>query len=333
MNRILFFILFLFTVTRPTLAQYGTCNAAKLKELPNRKLIVVTELDSPRLIELLGKKRKTKEIDLYKASVENYNTNLRAIVERYWPFGQDIEYMSFSEADRMRRAKVKEYAVLYCGHVENFTTKGDEGARRHSGLVWEENFPTVNTKRDHWDTYAVMEIKLIEDLGKHETVFSQNLANILPDKADLLFGMQMLNQYVQADAAKAKFTQLQDVLSYKATMSDTTTLLLRKDWLHPYINENNVRAIYPHPYRIVDAHEYEAKVDCADSAFAYVQIIPEVDSRRAKIKVSYLHLVLNAADGAVLAVYSPGGQENEGKIITKSALKEYVRQDRSGNKR
>ncbi len=333
MSRTLFFIFFLFAVTQPTLAQFGTCNAAKLKELPQRKLIVVTELVSPRLIELLGKKRKTREIDLYKASVENYNANLRTIVERYWPFRKDIEYMSFSEADRLRRAKAKEYAVLYCGHVENFTTKGDEGARHHSGLVWEENFPTVNGKRDHWDTYAVMEIKLIEDLGKQETVFSQNLANILPDKADLLFGMQMLNQYVQADAAKAKFTQLQDVLTYKGTMPDTTTLLLRKDWLHPYLNESNVGSLYPHPYQVVEAADYQTKIGCTDSAFAYVQIIPEVDSRKAKIKVSYLHLVLNAADGAVLAAYSPGGQENDGKIITKSALKEYVRQDRSGNKR
>jgi hypothetical protein len=41
--------------------------------------------------------------------------------------------------------------------------------------------------------------------------------------------------------------------------------------------------------------------------------------------------VLNAADGALLAVYSPGGTEDEGKIITKSALKEYFRHERASN--
>jgi hypothetical protein len=68
-----------------------------------------------------------------------------------------------------------------------------------------------------------------------------------------------------------------------------------------------------------------------DSTYAYVQIIPEVISKRSKIKVNYLHLVLNAADGTLLAVYSPGGTEDEGKVITKSALKEYVRHERTSN--
>lgn len=332
MTRILFFIFFLSTAL-PALAQYGTCDPGKLKELPRRKLIAVIEQDSPRMIELLQKKRKIKEIDLYKASIERYNTNLRAIVERYWPYDKNVEYMTFSEADRLRRSKAKDYAVLYCGHIENFITKGDEGARHHSGLVWEEDFTKKYQKRDHWDTYAVMEIKLIEDLVKKEPVFSQNLSNIIPDKADLLFGMQMLNQYIQADGSKSKFSQLQDVITYKTTMADTTTLLIRKDWLHPYLNENNIGALYPHPYKVLELPAYEDKVACPDSGYAYLQIIPEVDSRKAKIKVSYLHLVLNAADGSVIAAFSPGAHEDDGKIITKAALKEYVRQDKSGNKR
>jgi hypothetical protein len=333
MKRRWFWTIFLLLLARVSQAQFGVCEPTRLRELPTRKLIVVTEMDSPRLIELLRRKRKTKEIDLYKAAIAQYNAWIREVVTRYWPYDpQNIEYMTFSEADRLRRGtKSKSYAVLYCAHVENFITKGNEGARHHSGLVWEENFTEVNKKREHWDTYAVMEVKLIEDLGNHNTVFSQNLSNVLPDKADLVFGLQMLNRYIKADEAKAaKLSVMQDVLSYAAAKSDITTLLLRKDWLHPYLNEYNVKSLYPHAYDVVDTGTYQARVG-GDSTYAYVQIIPEVISKRSKIKVNYLHLVMNAANGALLAVYSPGGTEDEGKIITKSAIKEYFRHERVSN--
>lgn len=333
-RRFFWSVFFFLLLTQASWAQFGVCAPEKLSELQGRKLIVVTEMDSPRLIELLRKKRKTKEIPLYKAAVEQYNAWMRQVVECYWPYNNDIEYMTFSDADRLRRTKSKEYAVLYCAHVENFTTKGDEGARRHSGLNWPEDFLGANKKRDHWDTYAVMEIKLIEDLGNRNTVFSQNLSNVLPDKADLAFGMQMFHHYLRAAEAKAsKLSVMQDVLNYAPSLSDSTTLLIRKDWLHPYLNEANVGAVYPHPYRVVDAKTYQIRIGCGDSTYAYVQIIPEVISKKAKIRVNYLHLVLNAADGSVLAAYSPGGAEQDGKIITKNALKEYVRQERNGNKR
>ena len=325
-----FWTIFLLLLARVSQAQFGVCEPARLRELPARKLIVVTEMDSPRLIELLRRKRKSKEIDLYKAAVVQYNAWIREAVTRYWPYdAEHVQYMTFSEADRLRRGtKSKEYAVLYCAHVENFMTKGNEGARRHAGLVWAENFTEVNKKREHWDTYAVMELKLIEDLGNHNTVFSQNLSNVLPDKADLVFGLQILNRYIKADEAKAaKLSQMQDVLSFAGAKSDSTTLLLRKDWLHPYLNEHNVKSLYPYAYDVVDAGTYQSRVG-SDSTYAYVQIIPEVISKRSKIKVNYLHLVLNAANGALLAVYSPGGTEDEGKIITKSAIKEYFRPER-----
>jgi hypothetical protein len=334
MSRQWFWTIFFFLLlTRVSHAQFGVCTPEKLSELPQRKLIVVTEMDSPRLVEMLRKKRKTKEIDLYKASVVQYNVWMRQVVERYWPYAKDIEYMTFGDADRLRRAKSKDYAVLYCAHVENFTTKGDEGARRHSGLLWQEDFLDVNKKREHWDTYAVMEIKLIEDLGNRNTVFSQNLSNVLPDKADLAFGMQIFHHYLRAVEAKAtRLSEMQDVLNYAAPLSDSITLLLRKDWLQPSLNENNVSALYPHPYQVIDAQAYQARIGCGDSTYAYVQIIPEVLSKRAKIKVNYLHLVLNASDGRVLGAYSPSGPEQDGKIITKNALKEYVRQEHNGNK-
>ena len=328
-----FWTIFLLLLAQVSYAQFGVCEPTRLWELPARKLIVVTEMDSPRLIELLRRKRKTKEIDQYKAAVAQYNSWIREVANRYWPYHpENIEYMSFSEADRLRRgAKSKSYAVLYCAHVENFMNKGNEGARRHSGLVWEENFTEVNKKREHWDTYAVMELKLIEDLGNHNTVFSQNLSNVLPDKADLVFGLQMLNRYIKADEAKAvKLSQMQDVLNYAAAKADSTTLLLRKDWLHPYLNEYNVKSLYPNAYQVVDAGTYQARVG-GDSTYAYVQIIPEVISKKSKIKVNYLHLVMNAANGALMAVYSPGGAEDEGKVITKSALKEYFRHERASN--
>lgn len=292
---------------------------------------MVTELDSPAMIELLRKKKKGHEVSDYQRSVANYNAHFKAVVEKWWPYEQEVLYMTFQEADRLRRAKVKDAAVLYCAHIENFTTKGDEGARKRNGLDWPENFKTVNQKREHWDTYTVMELKLIEELGKDKPVFSQNLANILPDGADLVFGLQMFLQYVKAaeDNHNVESRDLMDVLKQGEKSISEKTLLLPKKWLHPYLVERTIQAAYNYPYQIADNETYQHLVESGDSAYAYVQIIPEVLSKRVKIKTNYLHLVLDVSDGTLLAVYKASSDEDEDKVISKNSLKEYAQQARN----
>jgi hypothetical protein len=311
-------------------AQFGTGNPQKIKYMQNRKLIIVVEQESVKMVELLRKKRRADQIDLYKSTIRDYNVAMQEAVEKFWPYGKgpdSLLYMTYDEADRLRKTKTKEYAVLYCANVENFTFKGEEGGRKLNGISWSDNFKVANSKRDHWEKYAVMEIKLIEELGKSEPVFTQNLANVLPEKADVVFGLRVLQYYLQEQLSKSNggVVKMEDILKIKDEGKIAEkTLLLRRNWVHSYLSEGSVKAIYNFPFEIVEPIVFNNRALDADSAYAILMIIPEVISRKAKIKVNYMHLIIDAADGSpITSSIINDSEKDQGKMIEKANFRDY----------
>jgi hypothetical protein len=227
--------------------------------------------------------------------------------------------MKFTDTKRLY--KTDQYAVLYCATVENFKSVGQSGGRMHEGLLW--SYQNLNVGRDYWDKYTVMQIKLVEELSKSSAaVFSQNLANIFPEKSDMVFGLQAFNLYVQEAAKRSKEYNLKKVMQVNGEVLASKTLLLRKDWANHALTDNEIKSVYPHPYLLTDARDFNNLVMQGDSTYAYLQIVPEITSSKSKIKISYLHLIIDAAEGKVLGVSTPGMSEGS-KTITRANLKDY----------
>ena len=299
-------------------AQYGTGNLEKMKQLQNRKLIVVVEEESAQIIKILQTKKRPDQIDKYRKSVADYNTSMKEVAERLWPFDTKILYMKFTDAKRLY--KTDQYAVLYCATVENFKHVGQTGGKMHEGLLW--SYQNLNVGRDYWDKYTVMQIKLVEELSKTPAVYSQNLANIFPEKSDMVFGLQTFNLYLREADKRSKSCELKQVMQVSGQVLATKTLLLRKDWAYHSLTDNEIKEAYPHAFLLTDASTFNNLVMQGDSSYAYLQIVPEITSSKNKIKINYLHLIIDAAEGKVLGISSPGISEGS-KIITKSNLKDY----------
>jgi hypothetical protein len=299
-------------------AQYGTGNLEKMKQLQNRKLIVVVEEESAQIIKILQTKKRLDQIEKYRKSLADYNTSMKEVAERLWPFDTKILYMKFTDAKRLY--KTDQYAVLYCATVENFKHVGQTGGKMHEGLMW--SYQNLNVGRDYWDKYTVMQIKLVEELSKTPAVYSQNLANIFPEKSDMVFGLQTFNLYLREADKRSKSCDLKQVMQVNGQVLATKTLLLRKDWAYHSLTDNEIKEAYPHAFLLTDATTFNKLVMQGDSSYAYLQIVPEITSSKSKIRINYLHLIIDAAEGKVLGISSPGLSEGS-KIITKSNLKDY----------
>lgn len=299
-------------------AQYGIGNPDKIKKLEGRTLIVVKEEISGRILKILKTKRRPDQIERYTNSVENYNAAMQEVVEKFWLYDTPVEYKTYSQVKKLYKSK--NYAVLFCATVENFKVKGASGGKMHEGLAW--SYQDVNVDRDYWDKYTVMQIRLIEELHNPEPIYSQNLANIFPEKADLVFGVQALGYYTQDSDNQHKEQKLKKVMQVTGEVLATKTLLLNQSWMETSLSAMEVKAVYPYAFQIADAHTFNNLVMQADSGYAYLQIVPQISSLKNKIKIQYLHLIIDAADGKVLGLSSPGLSEGN-KRITKGNLKDY----------
>lgn len=299
-------------------AQYGTGNPEKIKQLASRTLIIVKEEESASILKILKTKRRLDQQEKYKKRVAQYNADMQEVVEKFWKFNTPVMYKTYSEVEKLYKSK--DYAVLFCGTVENFKFKGVSGGKLHEGLSW--TYQDMNVKRDYWDKYTVMQIRLIEELNRPEPIYSQNLANIFPEKADMVFGLQALNYYIQDAAKPAKEQALKKVVQVAGEELASKTLLLKRDWVNAELTESEVKAAYPYSFQIADPFTFNKLVVQGDSSYAYLQIVPHITSSKNKIRIQYMHLIIDAADGKVLGLSSPGLSEGN-KVITKANLKDY----------
>jgi hypothetical protein len=128
--------------------------------------------------------------------------------------------------------------------------------------------------------------------------------------------------YVQEADKRNKAYDLKKVMQVKGDVLASKTLLLRKDWANHTLTDTEIKSVYPHPYLLTDAGTFNTLVMEGDSSYAYLQIVPQITSLKSKIKINYLHLIIDAAEGKLLGVSSPGFSEGD-KNITKSNLKDY----------
>lgn len=308
-------------------AQCGFGNLAKMRKLTQRELIVIVEPPSLKVIDLMKKKKKTEtQIKEYEAAVEDYNAAMRQAVEKYWQWDSSATFMSMNDADRLRKTQAKNYAVIYCTMISNFSIRGDEGGQNFQRLSYPENYRSVNAGREHWNTYTAMEIKLLEDLAKSEPVFRQNLPNIFPEKADLVLGVQVVRHYLLDSTLRPKPEpyEWQDVLPAAEMDMHLKTLLLRKDWLAAGLNHDKIKEVYPYPFIIVDGSRFNDNALRGNPNLALLQIVPEVLSKRQKIVTNYLHAIIDSMTGLPLGFTMLRAEDGKDKYISRESMKDLA---------
>ena len=307
-------------------AQCGFGNPALMRKLAQRKLIVITELPSQKVIELMKKKKKRDQIPEYEAAVNDYNAALRDAVAKYWPGDSTPTYMTMNDADRLRKTQTKEYAVIYGTSIDNFIVRGDAGGRNFHRVSFPENLRVVNAQREHWRQYTSLEATFLEDLPKTKPIFRQNLPNIIPEKADLMLGVQAVSHYLADTTLRPRPEPYdwQEVLPRTGADMSSKTLLLRKDWLARGLTHADIKEAYPHPFVIVDAKRFNESAARGNPNLALLQIVPEVLSKKQKIVTNYLHAIIDSVTGLPLGFVMLRAEDGKDKYISEESMKELA---------
>ena len=292
-------------------AQMGFGKIKDLESLQKRQLIVMMEEPLNDPFSQRHQKKNPESWAAYEQSLEGYNARLKGLAEQHWKFpNRGIIYKTKSQIKNLSKSKSADrYAVLYSAHLR--PAGFSSGIAAYKGLTFASDH--YNKERNHKVLYTELRIALLEDFKKNSPIYFVPLANILPERSDLVFGINLMNMYLQMRKDKPKL-KLKEVMAQMKTNKPRLKdkiLLLREDWLAEDFDTSQIAKLYPYGSQIVSADVFNETIAQADNKYAYVMIIPNVSNRKgpgqlaSSKSVFYLHFLVDAADGTVLDMVMP----------------------------
>lgn len=326
----IFFVLF-FASVLPLRAQFGMGKIEEIESVQSRKLIVMIEEPRENILKKIEKKPKRGSVEDYKADLKTYNSNIKSVVEKFWPYNKsDIQYKTFAEIEAIKKTKTKDYAVLACLSSEPRTYSA--GYNYAQGLYWVKDIKEDFEDRDD-AMFSVMLINTIEDFGK-TPVFYLPLFDVFPIKASLVYGVKGIENYFNSriQAKKNGVTlrdqreDLMEQMSKRAPDIANKTLLIRQEWLDEELTVENLKNYYPYKYKICDREFMDNVVMNQDPNYAYGVVMPYVMSTGTSNSVMYMQFVIDGADSQTVCLVMPnmGGRMLGGSVTGKSGNRNFT---------
>jgi hypothetical protein len=324
----------LLTISLPeAYAQMGMGKVEEIEEVQKRKLIVLIEEPRERMIKKLTKNSKRGSVEDYKSDLQTYNATLKTVVEKFWPYNKEgVQYKTIGEIEKLANSKTKDYAILTCLSTRPRATSG--GYKNYEGLYWVKDIKDEFEDQDLDMMFTTMVINVIEDFGR-TPVYYVPLYDVFPTKASLVFGMKTMTSYFdmrirtkkEGGKMRDEREKFEQDLAAKASLIPQKTLLVRREWIDEDLNEQNLKTVYPYPYKFVTREEMDEIVMSEDPAYAYAAVLPYVMSTSNANAVMYIKYVIDCADSSPMAMIRPGygAMTLAGGIGSKAGARNYTR--------
>jgi hypothetical protein len=314
-------------ITSPLYAQMGFGKIEEIQQIKSRRLIVVIEEPSERMMKKLKKRPRKGDVEDYKADLVTFNENLKAVVEKFWPYNKSgIQYKTVKEVEKLEKSNSKGYAVLTI--LSSKPSSMRAGFIYDDGIYWVKDIKDDFDDRDDW-MFSTMVINTIEDWGK-KPVYYVPLFDVFPTKASMVYGIKSIQTYFNYRIAKKKSgvsskeeqERKENQMKEKFPKLAQKTLLIRSEWIDEKLNEEEIKKIYPFKFQLCDREMLDKAVLEQDPNYAYGVIMPNVISTSSANIVMYSQFVLDAEDSqpmwfknykkgfSIIGFDGKGGQEN-----------------------
>ncbi len=304
-------VLILFLLVSPKIfGQFGQGKPEDIQDIKKRTLILILEEEDEKIIKKLSK--KPNELKFYKEEIKRLNADLAETASKFWTFTTTQLVKTRAEVESLKASKNKTHAVL--------------AFDRYQATDWAGDFYGFNRYVINSKLIGALFLDLIEDFEDKKSVSVQNLPNLVPTKADLAAGLEMMQNYLNARSSGKKRKETMDEVRENSSQLKSKILLLDKEDLKGKLKEADIKAIYPFQYKIVDYAEIEKAILEKDAQYAFIQIVPLSIGT-----LSFEHIVLDAATGKAMSQYLPiqvtmiGNSSNTAARIGEKALKAYVK--------
>lgn len=281
---VLFFATILQSIALKSIAQFEFPKLEDAVAFKKRTLIVELKEEDPSQIKKLAK--DSEGLKAYKDRITNYNKMVKDFVTTdYWKLNDKIEYKTTTEIDGLIKSGSTDYSIL---HSSWFS----KAQRTNANMI---------TK---YSVYSFVGY-LIEDAKKRNEneyikgeVFSVSMPASKIKPGDLIFVLNVFNNYISAAANGATKKEMFDIEKNLETIK-TKTLLLDEKSLQS--SKEDILKAYTYPLEIVDREVIEKAILEKNGNYFFPVLIWS-DAHNY-----YLFVAANTADGALLAKMGTGG--------------------------
>lgn len=259
----------------------------EVKAAKSRPLLLMLVEENPRILSLYA--RKPRDRDNYKEAVKRINEGLQTAVTKYWTFTAQPEVKSKAEIDKLKGEKNKSYCVISADYLifQNYQTR--------------TNADDPNTSRRYLaalNEVISVWLDVIENVGKPNPVYFQNTPNLYPSDADMAIVMMIMQNALQDRMEGKSRQEFWDQVGRNKSMLPTKTLLFDKEMIK--LTEDEIKGVYPHPFKVVEYAVIEKAILDRDPDVGIVQVVPMLEEQLA-----FANMIVNASDGKIMAYYAP----------------------------
>lgn len=277
-------------------AQIGNSKPEDIQEIKKRTLVIVTEEANEKLLSKL----EGDQLAQYKKDIEDYNRDIKDAATAFWKFNAKIEYKTRAEADKLTKAKSKEYAYI---EYNKFTVNCANAAAYKSTYQFREGAKEVTMAGGDY-ICTQLNIRLCDNNPLGPPVFGVHLANPFPNKADLVYALKAMQIHFGYKLDGKKDNQIFNLFKENAKALENMTLLVNES--NTELKIEDIKKAYPYPVELVKKSRIDEAILNSEEKSAYVIVIPYEGN-------NFSFLILSAKDGTQLG-YSNDEQSTGVKV-------------------
>lgn len=250
--------------------EFTSRDAAKL---PNRKLIVVLQDESPEMLKRI--KKDPAKTARYKALIAYTNNILKKTVTEFWKAGQEIQFRTATECIALSDSSSSYFTLDFTSlHV-------NENIQLY--LLKPDTANPYNTRSELMRRKEVgyFELKFIEKF-RGTAFYTFYIPASIPNEYDFIAAIQFMSALVKEKIKDVKFStrdyenkiQQNNELLFNRTLLADSNVVNKQSRSYTYIREEYDSLSL---YELSDPKGIVEKAYKKDSTYAYLSIVPYID--------------------------------------------------------
>ncbi|HRF77128.1 MAG TPA: hypothetical protein PLB46_11185 [Chitinophagales bacterium] len=255
---------------------YTELSVKKATEFAERKLIVTTLEYDDDIVKKLDKNKDPEKLATYKATIKEFNADIKKMVDSLWTLNKSIKYMSYEDIKDIKGDDKSQYVVIIMERMEEKTSTGTSGKTYvignyditfdNSAIGGIQKTNKIRSKSSH---FTVMRVALLENL-QFPNQMTIPMGHIVPQSTDIAFGLTYIDWYIRSKMADISDKDMMIQINEKSKELATLTLLISEEDAKDDDIMGKGSKVYPFKSQIVTKEELEAHILAKTPGYAYV---------------------------------------------------------------
>ncbi len=230
----------------------------------SKPLYVVLDVEDEKHVQKLTKKGKTQELANYKKLIAYYNTSIKNAVDNYLPIFPSVKYLTSADAKELKKQELKTINILartFPMKMGSGTTGFNSvtGSATTGGAWMESRLESLEMDTNNVSEYSMIQFTTYVD-DEMMPVFTQSTTKLFCTTGEVCFAVRQLKRTFDDAANKKTREDLNTVTQKIIDGLKTRTLLINKNNLKNGLTESEIKTVYPHKFKIVEAKEFEEEL-------------------------------------------------------------------------